>query len=361
MVDSVPVRPLVPEGGPRDSVEAELCEVWRAALTVPEVGIDDNVFDLGGDSLLAVRILDEIERLFGVELELEEFLSAATVVATAERIRSASRTPQKSIVVRLQAGTRRPVYVFHALSGTAVSYLPFVRGLPGHEVWGLQAAALDPELQPLNTVEEMADQYLSHMLPVHQGGPWHLFGYSMGGYLAVETARRLKQIGEEVGMVGLVDASAPGGARFNQPEEIRFHAVRTVARHVLRLDIDLDWLGTLAPEDQVRALLQQGIERGSLPKDYGGDRVRRMLEVRVQNRLAVAAYQPAPYAGRLVLFRSGNAADETAQPGDLEERSLGWSALASDVVVHSFGGDHRSIIAPPEIERVAAVAQNYLV
>jgi polyketide synthase 13 len=133
-----------------------------------------------------------------------------------------------------------------------------------------------------------------------------------------------------------------------------------MARYVLRLDVDLDWLGALPAERQVQELLDRGIQTGALPRDYDTERVRRMLETRVHNRMAIARYGPEPYDGRVVLFRATETTEGALAADDPADRQLGWSSLASEVVVHDVAGTHLTVIDPPAIHQVARLAGGYL-
>jgi len=338
---------------PRDDVEIQLCDVWRELLARPSVGVHDDFFELGGDSFIGVRMVAAVRRLFGVDLALADIFSAFTVAALAELIRSGTAGPSRSPLVRLQAGDgSSPVYAFHPLPGTIMRYAAFARALgPEQTVWGLQSMGLQPGEAPLSSVSEMADLYLDRMRAIRPAGPWHLVGYSMGGILAVEVARRLREAGEQVRLVGLFDTSP----KFDLDAGTDY-ATRILVRMGLKINIDIDRLLKLDPAERTSELLERSIAAGSLPADYDTDRLRRMLDMYQHNGVALAAHRVTPYDGRVVLFRARHRPREHA---DLEH-DLGWGDLAGEVVVHEVPGDHYHMMEATQVESLAALVLRYV-
>lgn len=339
---------------PRDAVEMQLCDIWQFILERPVVRVNEDLFELGGNSLSGVRILSEVARLFGVELELREFFIAPTILTLAERIRSAPSSGGQGAIVRMQTGTGGPpLYVFHPLPGTLNSYMRFVRAFDADQtVWGIQSVGIGAGEKPLESIEAMGEEYLDQMLNVHPGGPWHLFGFSMGGLLAFEVARHLKSLGEPLGLVGLGDTFASTSVSSSSPHDIRRDAVRGLARHALHLNVDLDQLSEQPPERQLHELLDQAISAGSLPRDYNSDRMRRLLEVRMHNHVAGARYEPRPFDGRVVLFKASNSGREANEIDSSDDGCNGWRRLVRDIVVHDLPEEHLDILKPPAVYQI---------
>ncbi|MFE1412141.1 amino acid adenylation domain-containing protein [Streptomyces sp. NPDC058746] len=319
-------RPLpgtAPGGGAaaaRDAVEFEMCDLWAKALGRASVGIDEDFFDLGGDSLTAVRLMGSVRAHFGTGLELNELFRAPTVAALARRVRDGAEAEPAGPLVRLRAGAEgtAPLYLFPPLAGTVVRYAPVARALgEGLTVYGLQSPGLQPGEEACSTIADMARVYIEQMRKAHPGGPWHVGGYSMGGVIAFEAARQLKAAGEEIGLVALLDTNPRMDL---DPTED--YATRILVTMALKLDLDLAALGGLPEEERIRLLLDQGIAAGSLPADYDEDRLRRMLEAYRHNGSALERHVIEPLDADVVLFRAEDrSADVTEEPYD-----LGWDA-----------------------------------
>ncbi len=191
---------------PRNAREAALAEVWAEVLGLARVGIDDNFFDIGGHSLIALRLTALVEARLGVKTPVSAVFQHQTVRAFAEALQD-DRTPQSSPLVRLQAGQgETPLFCIHPVGGGAMGYLPLARALgPALPVYGLQA--LD---QPLAaSIGDMAARYLAAIRDVQPHGPYRLLGHSFGGLVAFETTRQLEAAGEAVSLLALLDTSIP--------------------------------------------------------------------------------------------------------------------------------------------------------
>jgi phthiocerol/phenolphthiocerol synthesis type-I polyketide synthase E len=195
------------EGAPRDSVERSLASIWRGLLGVEEVRYFDDFFDLGGSSLMALRMFSEIERQFGRNLPLSILFEASTLEGIADILREEDWTATWSPLVEIQPGDSRPPFFFvHAAGGNILLYRDLARHLgPDQPVYGLQAQGLDGEQPFLTTIEEMAALYLKEVQAVLPEGPYLLGGYCMGGTVALEMAQQLRDQGREVALLALFE------------------------------------------------------------------------------------------------------------------------------------------------------------
>jgi amino acid adenylation domain-containing protein len=334
----------------RDKIELELVALWRDLLGRDTVGLFDDFFDLGGHSLLGVRLLAAVHRSFGVELTLADILLARTVSGLAEAVRAGGCTTARGPLTRVQIGDgQSPVYVFPPLSGTVMRYGAFARALGVEQpVWGVQSPGLEAGESPLDSIDAMADHFLDALRAVHPGGPWYLVGYSMGGILAVEVARRLRALGAPVGLTGVVDTRARSDHRNNVS-----YAIGILARLMLRLDVDLDELLRLNPAEQSRRLYDLGTAAGTLPGGYDEERIRRMLEMYGFNAAALAGHEMTRYDAPVALYR---ASDRSMDDG-VSDPLLGWAEFVPEVRAYDVPGDHHHMMEPGNVEVLARLVR----
>ena len=195
-----------------DHVEAVLTEWWRELLGVEHVGLDDDFFELGGQSLLVVRLFSKIKKTFGVNFGLSTFFEARTIRKLAQLIREANgTTPSESLsgraIVPIQPkGTRPPLYVMSGLDGHVLAFqrMAFYLG-EDQPVYGLVPRVLDSG-EPCHTrVEDMAAYYVEAIRKAQPEGPYRLAGHSFGGIVAFEVAQQLVAQGGVVSLLGLFD------------------------------------------------------------------------------------------------------------------------------------------------------------
>jgi oxalate---CoA ligase len=188
--------------------QAELLPLWRKFLKTEDVSVDDDFFEKGGDSLLAMDLHVEIERLTGQELPESILLEASTVRALAKRL--AHTAPARPKPIQAAAADGRPTLVFFHDGQAAGSALvgDLQRSL-GAEPPILAIAARGPDGKTMpRTIEAMAAAQLPAILEAQPRGPYRLGGYRSGALLALEAARLLAAGNREVAVVALVDPPA---------------------------------------------------------------------------------------------------------------------------------------------------------
>lgn len=189
-----------------DATESHLVAMWQKLLGLDSVGLDQNFFDLGGDSSLAVRMFAEIEEIFKVKLPLATLYETPTIEELARVIRGEISTSGSSLVAIQPQGSRPPFFCFHGAGGNVLIYRDLSRHLGlDQPFYGLQSQGLDGSLPPLTTVEDMAALYLKEIRRVQPHGPYFLGGYCGGGTIAYEAAQQLLAEGEPVALLAMFD------------------------------------------------------------------------------------------------------------------------------------------------------------
>jgi amino acid adenylation domain-containing protein len=201
---------------PRTAIEAILADIWAEILERDRVGVDDDFFDLGGDSLLAALAMARIGDAFQIELPVVSLFEAPSVAAMALALvqtptaatSPGDRPDARSLLSRVQAGgSRRPFFFLHAAYGGDGLYCVNVaRSLhPEQPFYGLRPHGRYGEAMPW-TVEGMAASYVEVVRQVQPEGPYLLGGYCSSGIVAFEMACQLRDAGERVDLLALVEA-----------------------------------------------------------------------------------------------------------------------------------------------------------
>ncbi|MEU0230476.1 MULTISPECIES: amino acid adenylation domain-containing protein [unclassified Streptomyces] len=224
-----PHRPAPAAGGrrPRNAREEVLCALFAEILDVPEVGVDDNFFSLGGHSLLGVRLVHRMRGVLGVERTVRDLFRLPTPAgllgSPEEGTEEDGTAAALGVLLPLGTrGTRRPLFCVHPGTGVGWAYAGLARHLGDDQpLYALQARALnDPGHRP-RSVEEMADDYLERIRRIQPWGPYRLLGWSYGGVVAHTMAVRLREAGEHVELLALMDVhqTGPGSVSVLPPEE----------------------------------------------------------------------------------------------------------------------------------------------
>ncbi|MFE5589030.1 amino acid adenylation domain-containing protein [Streptomyces sp. NPDC056549] len=220
-----PHRPAAVEGGrrPRNAREEVLCALFAEILDVPRVGIDDNFFALGGHSLLGVRLVNRVRGVLGIERTVRDLFRLPTPAGLLGSPDDDGTAAALGVLLPLSTrGTRRPLFCVHPGTGVGWAYAGLAAHLGDDQpLYALQARALSEPGHRPRSVEEMADDYLEQIRQVQPWGPYRLLGWSYGGLVAHTMAVRLREAGERVELLALMDVhqTGPGSVSVLPPEE----------------------------------------------------------------------------------------------------------------------------------------------
>jgi pyochelin synthetase len=191
----------------RDSLDLQLIKLWEKVLNVRPIGLRDNFFDLGGNSLVAVRLFSEMRKLFGRSFPLSVLFQAPTVEKLADIMRKDGWSSNWTSLVPIQpGGSKPPFFCVHGGGGNVLIYRELARHLGAdYPFYGLQARGLDGSGDYLTTTEAMAESYLREIRELQPEGPYYLGGFCMGGQVAVEIAQRLVRDGQQVNLLFVID------------------------------------------------------------------------------------------------------------------------------------------------------------
>jgi thioesterase domain-containing protein/acyl carrier protein len=357
---------------PAAGLEQSLVALWEEILGVSPVGVDDDFADLGGDSLLAGRMLVELEARLGHRVPMAALLEARTVAQLAAIVPAydeGSRRPSGLVSIQEGDAGRPVLYVTHDLLGSVFRYGNLAEALgPDHTVRGFESPALTGERFPFTRIETLALRYVTELQRDQPHGPYHLLGYSFGGILAFEMARQLRRAGEEVALLAVVDIGPgyrgvyegrvrpPQGPWLDLPDPAPRDAglaVRTRrAAEVARTEP-----GSLAPY----LLFNSRLRHRVLPVAWrwqlrGGRRIppRHRLWYAFQTHWSLVgpSWAGAPYDGEIVLFWS----EETGST----DATMGWGPLGATVEIHRIAADHERILDRDQVHHLAEPLRDVL-
>jgi phthiocerol/phenolphthiocerol synthesis type-I polyketide synthase E len=192
-----------------NDTEQHLARIWQEILRLDSVGVDQNYFDLGGDSSLAVQMFAEIEKTLSIKLPLATLYDAPTIEELARILRGEVAGTGWSPLVAIQPeGSRPPFFCVHGAGGTVLMYRDLSRRMGADQpFYGLQSQGLDGSCAPLTTVQDMATLYAAEIRKVQPRGPYFIGGYCMGGTVAYEVAQQLQAEGEIVALLAMFDTT----------------------------------------------------------------------------------------------------------------------------------------------------------
>lgn len=193
----------------RDEGESRVLALFREILDAPGLGIDDDFFEWGGDSVMAFALMARISEGMGVRLPAATILAAPTAAALAQEI-ARGDTGQVSAIWLRRAGDLPPLVCLPGLAGDPLWFHPLLEALDrAQPVIGLSFVGLKPPV----SITAAASRGVEALRRDQPRGPYFLLGHSVGGVLAFEMAHELRRRGDAVAFLGLIDTWVPGSRR----------------------------------------------------------------------------------------------------------------------------------------------------
>lgn len=382
------VRTLAAQAtAPGNDTERSLLKLWAALFNMPDLGVEDDYFALGGTSLMAARLFASIEREFGTRLRLTVILEAPTVRLLALKLVASHAVAEVAALrslVPLRPGQGAHNFFFvHDGDGETLLYQNLARRLPAQfSVFGIEPHTTHGVVLAHASIEAMASHYIG-LIKQHQlTGPYFLGGMCAGGVIAFEMAQQLEKSGHQASLVLMLDSAAPGAAtrkeRLGQERAARLQALHEYTRRtygtgvkaslylgyklVAKIANTARWMvvsKTSALSTKFRfGLLQKVLQAGQTWPLWCPP-----LSVREIFDTANSFYRPGraarPEALVLVRATQGGGSDIPFKEVYADD-ALGWGTLSTDLNIVDVQGGHASMLQEPYVEDLARVVTSRL-
>lgn len=311
----------------------QLAELWAELLQVPAVDQDTNFFTLGGNSLLALRMVNRVRTDFGVDLPLGRAFEAPTIREFADCVEHGDRRP--ACAVELSGGTGEELFAFHVLGGSITRYVPLARTWAG-PVRAFQSRALvdptDDAFAP--DLETMAAAYREELQRHKPEGPYILGGLSMGGVIAYEVARQLAARGEKSRVI-MLDSELRA---INPPvTEVGRHLAFLMVLNLAPIPEAAEAaVRDAAPPELAQTARDTAVAHGFLPAEVDLQGYERLMRIQEHELAVLAAYRPGPLEQPALLFVA-------AEEADRADPVPAWRAVCPGIDVETVPGDHFTI------------------
>jgi amino acid adenylation domain-containing protein len=381
-------------GAPRNPIEEAVFAIWNQCMSGAVGGIHTDFFALGGHSLLAIQVLSRINDQFGSALTLSDFFESPTIAGLAKRlvpdsgdvyygapsVDEGDTHQYDPCVVPLQTGgSYPPLFCLLGAGGARLAYGPLAAHLGGEQtILGLQYSHL-PEYRDFTTVESVAVRYLTALRRHQPQGPYYLAGWSFGGLVAYEIARCLREQGETVALLAIIDciACVPERRSLGSLASGVCHALLRLTNRtkILFHTRDILWLHTCdivrimaraaTGRRQNGASLREYLQfaRSSLMNAYAlkqaglppaesqssrldvmtDEFVKKVVAGLTANERAATAFEMRPYGGVVTLFRTCEVPREISR----SDITFGFAQVASRVEVELIEGNHFTLVKEP--------------
>ncbi len=352
---------------PSGPVEVYLAQEWSKILDRNDVAANENFFDSGGSSLQAAMLTSRLSEDLGVRVPPALLFDLADVTKLARRLvqlypgqmearfgvaalsSTTQDTPWHPLIAAWQpGGDRTPMFMVHPPGGIVVCYRQLAQRLsPDRPLFAIRSRGLHGDEALPTDVASMATDYVAAIAETRPGGPLIVGGWSLGGLIAIEIAKQLRAAGRDVRRLILLDTTIPDGAT-----ELVVTEDQAMAGREYGLDLTLDQLSELPPQDQLPFLWEHAKKLGVLDDDTPAEVVRQTLndlQRLFHHHVDLANhYRLDPIHVPVTLFRPTDVPVDVGGPTD-----RGWSKLADEVTVVRVPGHHHSMLSVPHVDELA--------
>ena len=337
-----------PEFAPRNEAERQMAEVWQDVLGRHVTSVRDDFFDLGGDSLLAVRLVTRIHRSFGKRLPLTTFNNGATIESLVTLLES-DQSLKQACLIELQAGGGTPFFCVPGRGGRTLILRSLAARFRGKTpFYGFEAKRLQDIDRATYSIPSMASEYIAEMRKRQPAGPYDIGGLCFGALVALEMAQQLTASGHGVRTLALFD---PPVLEEEHSKQAFRRAVTRKLRELPRMGVAEagHWAAVVAGNLQENLSSKLKMKRHEIARTIAPDQEMEMLDGSTERAVigeeVRKKYRALPFDGTMSVFLAkGN--------GEMAHDStrLGWKGIARggyrEFLVE---GGHLTMLQDPEV------------
>ncbi|BFM51422.1 amino acid adenylation domain-containing protein [Marinomonas sp. THO17] len=349
---------------PRNHTEKMLANLWAETLGLTLVGIHDNFFEIGGDSISATRILHKLEHNLGMEIPLGVLFKAATIAELAEHLQQTSNwNPLQPLLPIKSAGDHAPLFCIHPALGLSWGYAAILKHLPqSTPLFGLQSISLSQVENKPESLEAVASHYLKLIRSVQPKGPYQLLGWSFGGLVAHAITQQLEAEGESVDFLCMLD-SYPYKKSYQEPK----NEADILKSALIFLGYDLNKLDKLPiNKAELAALLWRDYDNSSSMsvvkkiQDSQEDIMSR-IQATLEHNLELASQYKAHTVEADILFFIATESVNGSMENILEHSVAAWqNRTHGKVESHKIPCRHQEMFDSSPLSQIAPIIRSHL-
>jgi amino acid adenylation domain-containing protein len=322
---------------PADELERAILDVWKRVLGTEAIGLHDNFFDLGGNSIRAARVIAEMEQVMDREISLSAMFEGATVQSLAELLRHGTKA--ESVLTTVQAGDGcLPIFAVVSPGEESLGYALLARHMDGEQpVYKLQANSPVPGDRPFTQSElgDLSRQYIEAILSVRPEGPYCFCAMCDGVQIAERMVLDLEAAGQEVGFLAVFDTWVLQHSQVPWLWQIYYYQRR------------LQELASGGLREKLRATGKAVQRQTRNFRDEGRPAVRSDW----REAYWPANFEPRQFHAPVILFK------RPQQPFYyVNDPEMGWGARSrSGVEIHEMEFDHSAMLREPYVRTIGEV------
>ena len=307
---------------PRNFKEFKIGLIWQEVLGHKNFDIDDDFFTIGGNSISVIKVIAKMQHIFNIKINYVDIYKNKSIAKIASLLSlNPETTLETDIMFPLSFSSNKSdtIFLIHPAPGFSFPYLSLAINLSEYNIVGINDPSLTNNDINFDSIKEMAELYANKILKYQPAGHYIIGGWSFGGCVALEIARLLVSKGFDVKAVLMFDSSL-------RPKESY-----------------LEWTESEIFED----ITGMGLN----PYSIEGKKI---IEVMKRNGMLLKNYEPAPYSGRVILFKAQD--EECKTEFRINDFFQGWlKPLKNNLEIASIKGNHKGLFTTDNAAYTAKV------
>ncbi|WP_157972232.1 non-ribosomal peptide synthetase [Pleomorphovibrio marinus] len=344
-------------------LEEKLLKIWKDVLGIENLGIHDNFFEIGGNSLFGVKLISRLEQSFGQKIPLSVLFKHPTIFTFSAFLRKDKKNSEnywKPLVSIKKTGSNPPLYIVHGGGLNIHPFIELARRLPSEQpVYGFQALGLDGRgISPLS-IKEIASEYIKDLLEQNPHGPYNLAGYSLGGIIAYEMAQQLKEMKNPVSKLIFFDTYAVSGEQnLDKWEKKFFHHYHSIRKRFFDLHLLFNQPKILwrIKKDSFSSKWKIFQKKFGKVQENEDPLLLKFKGIEQQYKAACIKYYLQPYSGEVHLIKA------RIQSGYLPDKKFyGWKPFIQDMNTWEVPGEHIDMLSEKNLYGFAKTLERILI
>lgn len=340
---------------PQSWIENEVINYIAKLLLLDKscISMQDNFFDLGGNSLLAVQLISNIGKIIKQPIEFSVLFNARTIRQLSDSISKSLNSTiidlDMRLLIKMKEGNQSGSILFFMppAGGQVMVYQPLMRHLAKEvTAYGFRSLGLENGEVPLTSIESIARDYLRILKTIQPKGPYYLIGASAGGIVAYEMAKQLIDDGAQIALLMMIDSPDPIKMKEFQDDLDIFDLFCST---VFKLSFEKTVLAEVPENSRMRFLLEQGKLNQIISSDFKINHVRKVFSTFSSTAKAISMYRPGPLVGAAGWYIK---AKELSSSNDFSRDHL-WASLIQGLKLRSVSGNHMTLLEEPNVSELA--------
>lgn len=334
---------------PTCNIEMKLLNIWKELLDTQDLSVNDNFFEVGGNSLLGIRLISKIKQVLKCSIPLKFLFLYPTIRSLAFCVKNPTEEINTFIPIQMKGhGDKTPFFCIHPVGGSILCYSNLAKHWSDERpFYAIQARGLEKKERRLKSISVMASEYIKSIKMIQPRGPYLIGGWSFGGHVAAEIVRKLVEMGDDVKGLVLIDTSAKIDKfrNFDFRNESLLYS-ELIEHYNLPSKSENS---ELSPREKLFRLLEWGSDKDNISHPQK-DRLERILRVVKSNYYALKNFYHSPNINVPTLLLK-------AQENSENSPDLGWNEYIKELHVREMSGDHWGVVYENSAKNYALVIQ----